>query len=131
MCVALPALPSLFSKSALAAPAPATTPSGAPLRMAYLYHPNGANMDAWRPKGKGSDFELNMIMEPLADLKSDIQVVSGFKHDNGEAGPDGAFGRRAARPILRDDDRRGTPSWVAGYATAAATPAPGRAAAHR
>jgi hypothetical protein len=47
-------------------------------------------MNAWRPKGEGADYELNMIMEPLSDLKSEIQVVSGFKHDNGEAGPDGA-----------------------------------------
>jgi hypothetical protein len=58
--------------------------------MAFLYHPNGANMDAWRPKGEGKDYELNMIMEPLAGFKSDIEVVSGFEHKNGWAGPDGA-----------------------------------------
>jgi hypothetical protein len=86
---------------ALGAPAPAATPTGAPLRMAFLYHPNGANMDAWRPKGEGEDYELNFIMEPLADLKPHFQVVSGFEHKNGWAGPDGAGDHaRAGATIL-------------------------------
>jgi hypothetical protein len=28
-----------------------TTANGAPLRMAYLYIPNGVNLEHWRPKG--------------------------------------------------------------------------------
>ena len=31
----------------------ATTASGAPLRMAYMYIPNGVNVANWQPKGTG------------------------------------------------------------------------------
>jgi len=88
--VALPAFESLLSTKALAAAAkPATTASGAPLRMAFLYIPNGVIMDSWRPQGEGKDFQLNRTMQPLADFKSDLQVFSGFEHENGWAGGDG------------------------------------------
>ncbi len=91
VCVALPAFHSLLPKAALAnALAPAVTPTGAPLRMAFLYVPNGVNVNCWRPEGEGADYQLNRTMEPLADFKQDFQVFSGLEHKNGWAGPDGA-----------------------------------------
>src|SRR5260370_37858102 len=33
----------------------------APKRMAFLYVPNGAHMQAWTPESEGSDFELPFI----------------------------------------------------------------------
>jgi hypothetical protein len=89
-CIALPSFVSLAPKQALAAAAPATTPSGAPLRMAFLYFPNGVNVDKWRPQGEGTDYQLSETMQPLADYKKDFQVFTGFEHKNGWAGPDGA-----------------------------------------
>lgn len=86
--MALPAFASLPGGRAIAGQA--ATQSGAPLRMAFLYIPNGVIMDSWRPQGEGSDFKLNRTMQPFADFKNDLQVFSGFEHENGTAGQDGA-----------------------------------------
>src|SRR6185503_11349612 len=71
LCVTLPALESfstrLLGAAASGAPAlAATTATGAPLRTAFLYFPNGAIPAAWWPTGLGTDFVLNRAMEPLA-----------------------------------------------------------------
>lgn len=80
-----------FLDSALAAPLRAARANGqAPIRMAFVYFPNGAHQDNWWPKGEGASFELNKTMEPLAKVKPGIQVISGLDHLNATAGPDGA-----------------------------------------
>ena len=94
-CVALPALESLRPLRLLAAEpaaggAVATSASGVPLRMAFVYFPNGAIQDAWWPKGEGKDFELSRTMLPLEKLRHQIQVLSGLDHVNATPGPDGA-----------------------------------------
>lgn len=91
-CVALPAFESVLGGKLLAAKASpaAVTSTGAPLRTAFLYFPNGVNLSAWRPDGTGKDYSLNKTMEPLAPHKDDFQIISGFEHKNGWAGPDGA-----------------------------------------
>lgn len=91
VCVALPTFTSMLPRRALAAAsAPATTPTGAPLRMAFLYVPNGVNVKSWRPVGEGAEYQLSETLKPLADFKKDFQVFTGFEHKNGWAGPDGA-----------------------------------------
>ncbi len=87
-CVALPAFESISTAAPTAAKA--VTKTGAPLRMAYLYIPNGVNVECWTPKGTGKDYQLNRTMEPLAPFKNDFQVYSGLEQHNGWAGPDGA-----------------------------------------
>jgi hypothetical protein len=90
--VALPALESLRPTLALAseaAPKLAQTASGAPLRTAFIFFPNGAIPGAWQPKGDGADFEFGATLEPLADLKSTLQVMRGLDHQNATAGRDG------------------------------------------
>ena len=89
-CLSLPAMESLLAPRLLAASqGPALTASGAPLRMAFLYIPNGVIMDKWRPKGTGRDFELGATMQPFAKHKNDLQIFTGFEHANGWAGGDG------------------------------------------
>lgn len=90
VCMGLPWLEALSPNSIFASENLATSASGAPLRMAFVYFPNGAQQDNWFPRGDGRDFELNRTMEPLGDLKSDIQIISGLNHDNATPGPDGA-----------------------------------------
>src|SRR5436190_841081 len=92
VCVALPALESLNTLSAQIIPRPAAvTPSGAPLRMAFMEFANGALPQYWWPTGQpGTDFELNRTMRPLQALKNKIQIVSGLDHRNATPGPDGA-----------------------------------------
>src|SRR4051794_18822153 len=85
-CLALPAFESIGSLSALAAGGGAaklaTTPTGAPLRMAFVYFPNGAIQPNWWPKGEGKDFELSSTMQPLGPLKNQLQILGGMDHVN-------------------------------------------------
>ena len=62
----------------------------APVRLAFVYVPNGIIMDAFTPKAEGADYELTRVLKPLAAHKSDLFVLSGLDDQNGEAGPDGA-----------------------------------------
>src|SRR5882757_4831284 len=94
-CIALPAFESLLPTKLLAAAAApegalATTATGAPLRTAFVYFPNGAIPSAWWPSAEGKDFELSQTLQPLAESKPAIQVLGGLDHRNAEAGPDGA-----------------------------------------
>jgi hypothetical protein len=94
--VALPSFESLVSsrvQAGTAATNPASlarTPTGAPLRLAFVYFPNGAIQSAWWPKGEGRDFELNRTMEPLRNVKHQLQILGGLDHVNATPGPDGA-----------------------------------------
>ena len=93
-CMALPALESLVSERVLAAAARASgslavSKNGMPMRMAFVYFPNGANQPCWWPKGEGTDFELNRTMKPLEPLKSKIQVLGGLDNLSANAGKDG------------------------------------------
>ncbi len=85
--VALPFLESLRPVGAAVAHAATSTP---PTRMAFLYVPNGVNVERWRPKGQGADFEFGPTLEPIAAFKNDVQIISGLAHQNGFAGRDGA-----------------------------------------
>jgi hypothetical protein len=93
-CLALPAFESVRPLAALAADAKAaklaTTASGAPLRMAFVYFPNGAIQKNWWPGGGGKDFQLARTMEPLAKVKHQLQIFGGLDHVNATPGPDGA-----------------------------------------
>lgn len=90
-CLSLPAFEAFSPTKAQAAAATmATTASGAPLRMAYIYFPNGAIQQNWWPTGAGKDFAFGKTLEPLQALKHRVQVMSGLDHRNAEAGPDGA-----------------------------------------
>jgi len=94
-CVALPAFASARPATLLAADAPAagalaTTATGAPLRTAFVYFPNGAIPAAWWPKGEETDFQFNRTLEPLESSRHLIQVLGGLGHRTAEAGPDGA-----------------------------------------
>ena len=92
-CVALPAFASAPARISAAEPGAtslATTASGAPLRTAFVYFPNGAIPGAWWPKGDESNFELQGTLAPLEAARKHIQVLGGLNHENANPGPDGA-----------------------------------------
>src|SRR5687767_1360364 len=93
-CVALPVFESALRPMATAAPAAggalATTASGAPLRMAFVYFPNGAHQANWWPTGEGTNFTLAKTMQPLAGMRNAFQILGGLDHKNATAGNDGA-----------------------------------------
>jgi hypothetical protein len=90
--LALPALESfparLFAGAAAARPL-ATTASGAPLRTAFIYFPNGAIPGSWWPEAEGTDFKMNRTLEPLAPFQKSLQILGGLDHRTAEGHSDG------------------------------------------
>ena len=80
-------LPQLESVGA--APA-ATTASASPLRMAFVYAPNGVNLSQWMPKGLGANYTLGQSLKPLEGLRKDFQIIGGLDLDKAKANGDGA-----------------------------------------
>src|SRR5665213_3071094 len=77
VCLGLPVLESVLPAPLRAAtalpPGPASTAAGAPLRMAFVYFPNGANQENWWPNGMGANYTLGRTMQPLAGLRDKFQ----------------------------------------------------------
>jgi hypothetical protein len=62
-------------------------------RFQAFYVPNGMAMPYWTPKGEGRDFELSPILQPLADFRNQMIVLSGIKANWNyiHAGASGSF----------------------------------------
>ncbi len=89
-CLALPAFESLNPLGLLASSAEAAK-TAAPVRMAFLYVPNGTIPSAWWPEGEGGrDFALPRTLQPLEKLRHQIQLISGLEDRSADPGPDGA-----------------------------------------
>jgi len=90
--ISLPMFETFLPSSAAAAQQGgiATTASGMPLRTAFLYKPNGVNVNKWKLEGTGADYRFNETHQPYAHLKDDIHIISHLEHANGTAGKDGA-----------------------------------------
>lgn len=73
-----------LSRKALASQAPA-----GPVRMAFLYVPNGVHMDDWTPAGESSDYQTPWILQPLEPLRPYVNVLTGLTHRKAEANGDG------------------------------------------
>lgn len=111
-CVTLPAMESYVSQSAFAANsdsetaasenAKAVTSTGAPLRMAFVFFPNGAHQKNWFPS-EGQQFVPGKTMEPLEPLRNSFQVLGGLDHQNASPGHDGG-----------GDHARGTATFLTG-----------------
>jgi hypothetical protein len=61
-----------------------------PVRLAFVYVPNGIVMKDWRPKVVGKGFEFTRILKPLELLREDLFVLSGLDERNGNPLGDGA-----------------------------------------
>ena len=70
--------------------AASVTAGASPVRMAMFFLPNGMNMKQFLPEQTGTDWELSPTLEPLADVKSEVSVLSGLALDNARAKGDGA-----------------------------------------
>jgi Protein of unknown function (DUF1552) len=84
--MALPLLDAMLPKSVPAAEAAAKPP----VRMAFIFTPNGVIQPAWEPELVGAQFELSPTLEPLAPLKNQVLVLSGLQQKNGWDMGDGA-----------------------------------------
>jgi hypothetical protein len=63
----------------------AMTPTAAPLRLAFIYVPNGIMMNQWTPASDGADFELPRILAPIAPHRDNVLVLSGLTQNTGRA----------------------------------------------
>src|ERR1041384_542595 len=79
-CFALPAFESFQPFSSIAESAKAIGAAGkaAPVRMAFLYVPNGTIPSSWWPQGEGGkNFELPRTLQPLENVRHQLQVIAG------------------------------------------------------
>ncbi|WP_425613742.1 DUF1552 domain-containing protein [Anatilimnocola sp. NA78] len=93
----LPWLEAMGSVSSWAADANPAKSATAPVRMAFLYVPNGKNMADWTPTAEGTSFELPHILKPLEEVRGDINVLTGLTAD--KARPHGDGGGDHARAL--------------------------------
>jgi Protein of unknown function (DUF1552) len=73
--LALPVLDAMTPAFAAAKPAP--------IRLSFIEVPNGIMMDKWTPATEGAGFALTPILEPLADFRDRMLVLSGL--DQGQS----------------------------------------------
>ena len=96
--VALPMLECMMPLTALAQSVKAR-----PNRMAFVFVPNGMNMDAFRPKAVGVGYDLPEILQPLAPVRESVSVLTGLAQRNAFALGDGP-----------GDHARSTAVWLTG-----------------
>ncbi len=82
-CLALPFLPSLPGAFA------DERRARAPLRMLFVFAPNGKIMPDWTPTEEGADFTLPYLLEPLESQRERMLVLSGLTLDGARAHGDG------------------------------------------
>ena len=46
-----------------------------PLRMAFMFMPNGVRPEYWTPAGDGEDYEITPHLKPLENLKNDFMLL--------------------------------------------------------
>ena len=65
----------------------------APHRFQTFYVPNGMAMEYWAPKVEGTAFELSPILQPLAEYRNQMLVLTGLKANWNyiHAGASGSF----------------------------------------
>jgi hypothetical protein len=74
------ALPVLDAMTAAFAAPPAR-----PIRLAFIEVPNGIMMDKWTPATEGAGFALTPILEPLAQFRDLMLVLSGLDQNQSKA----------------------------------------------
>jgi hypothetical protein len=60
-----------------------------PIRMAFVYVPNGIDMRYWNPSYEGELQELPRTLKPMEPFKKDITLLGNLTHNSGRALLDG------------------------------------------
>jgi hypothetical protein len=60
-----------------------------PLRSVFVFFPNGANMQFWKPEQTGDKYDLPSTHAPLAKFRDELLVLTGLTHDKARAHGDG------------------------------------------
>lgn len=83
----LPLLEAMIPTTARAASA-ASHPK-TPVRMAFIYSPNGVIMSDWRPSADGGNYQLPPTLSALKKVQKHFNVMTGLAHDNARSKGDG------------------------------------------
>ena len=85
--MALPFMESLVPRSLRAA----TAASAPPVRMAWIYIPQGAYMPYWMPKAETTtaDYALSECLQPIAEHRKDFSILGGLACDKARSNGDG------------------------------------------
>jgi hypothetical protein len=84
--VALPFLDAMMPAFASAQ----TTKAAGPVRMAFVYVPNGIDMRHWNPSYEGELGKLPQTLVPMEPFRKDITLLGNLTHNTGRALLDGA-----------------------------------------
>lgn len=83
--ISLPLLDAMLPSFSWAAAAAETQP----IRMAFLYVPNGMHMPDWTPEKEGANFDIGPILKPVQKYKDKMTVLSGLTLNGARALGDG------------------------------------------
>ena len=86
--LALPLLESMGTSRLFAGEA-AAAPAATPVRMAFMYVPNGIHMQTWTPAAEGAGYELPWTLEPLQPFKDSFNLLTGLTQQKACANGDG------------------------------------------
>ncbi len=70
-----------FMESLAGRASAATKPLVKPVRAAWLYIPNGVNVEQWMPKGDGTSYETSPSLKEIGKHREDFMVISGLMQD--------------------------------------------------
>lgn len=87
--MALPWLEAMGGAGVARAAAGANLPASIPLRMAFVFTPNGVNYPHWVPQGAGRDYTLSPTLEPIAPVREHVNILTGLTLDKARANGDG------------------------------------------
>src|SRR5262245_56353006 len=73
----------------LLAPAAVAPPARPPLRLAFVYAPNGKHMADWVPKAEGALSDLPPTLQPLQAVRQHVTVLSNLCLRAAAPGADG------------------------------------------
>jgi len=89
--MALPWMECMTPAASAAVRAGGSAGASAPVRLAFVFMPNGVNYDAWLPTAGATPdaFTLSPTLEPLAPVRQHLNVVSGLTLQKARANGDG------------------------------------------
>lgn len=88
----LPLLDCMLPRVAAAAGSSAVAGAAAqsPVRMAFVFFPNGVIQPAWKPAKEGENYEITPTLKPLEKLRSQFNILTGLAQRGGSDLGDGA-----------------------------------------
>ena len=66
---------------------PADTAIKPPVRMGFVYVPNGIIMEKWTPTTEGPGFQMTPILEPLTPFRERLLLLTGLDQRRADAAP--------------------------------------------